>query len=316
MNRLGIWLLFLAAIALPLALRSTFYVDICTQVLIASIFAASYNILIGQARLISLGHAAAFGVGAYLVTIAVGRYGLPHLAAIAVALIGALLVAAALAAFALRTAGIAFMMTTLAVSQLLWGIAGQWVAGTGGENGLTGLRRPTLLALDLESPPVFYYVILVCAVVAHFYMWRFAISPLGALLRGARDQPTRLTALGHDVWLIRFIGLVYAGFWAAVAGVLYAYFHEFVSPQVLSVETSIEPLVMVILGGVSTVAGPILGAAIIVLMQQVVSSYVAAWPTLLGIAMIAILMFMPAGLASSLSRLWDRARFGRIAPRR
>jgi branched-chain amino acid transport system permease protein len=148
----------------------------------------------------------------------------------------------------------------------------------------------------------------------------FVRSPFGASLRGTRDQPRRMTALGFNVWAIRFLAFLFSGFWTAVAGLLFVYYNQFISPQVVALQTSAEVLLMVISGGTATLLGPIAGAAIVVIMKNVVSAYVERWNLVLGVIFVAIITFMPEGLVPGTVRLWrlgwqavrERARTPRL----
>jgi branched-chain amino acid transport system permease protein len=159
---------------------------------------------------------------------------------------------------------------------------------------------------DIRDARSFYYFTLVVFVIALFFIWRFSRSPFGASLMGARDQPRRMRMLGHNVWLIRWITFVMAGFWASVAGVLYVYYNLFLSPHAISLQQSAEILLMAILGGASTLTGPIVGAAIITLVKNVVSTYVERWNTLLGVIFVVVIMFMPYGLVPGCTQAWRR----------
>jgi branched-chain amino acid transport system permease protein len=142
--------------------------------------------------------------------------------------------------------------------------------------------------------------------VALFFIWRFSCSPFGASLKGARDQPRRMTMLGHNVWLIRWLTFVMAGFWGSVASLLFVYYNLFLSPHALGLQQSAEILLMAILGGASTLAGPIVGAAIVTLVKNVASTYVERWNTLLGAIFVIVIVFMPYGLVPGCRQLWQR----------
>ena len=148
----------------------------------------------------------------------------------------------------------------------------------------------------------------------------FVRSPFGASLRGTRDQARRMTALGYNVWLIRFLAFLFSGFWSGVAGLLFVYYNQFISPQVAALQSSAEVLLMVISGGTATLLGPIAGAAIVVIMKNVVSAYVVRWNLVLGVIFVAIISFMPEGLVPGSVRLWrlgwDAVRAHRAARRR
>jgi branched-chain amino acid transport system permease protein len=140
-------------------------------------------------------------------------------------------------------------------------------------------------------------------------------SPFGASLRGTRDQPRRMRALGFNVWLIRFVAFLFSGFWTAIAGLLFLYYNQFISPQVMALQTSAEALLMVISGGTATLAGPVVGAAIVVIMKNVVSAYIERWNMVLGIIFVLIISFMPEGLVPGTARIWRSAMGRRRAAR-
>lgn len=304
MNRAAAAGILLVLIVLPAVSPSHFYINIATEVVIAAILASSYNLLLGFGGILSLCHATFYGVGAYVLAISVVKFGWPGALAIPLALSASVGLSAVLSPLILRTGGLSLMMTTLAIGQLLWGVAVRWVGMTGGDSGLAGLTRPSLLGFDLNAPSNFFYLTLAVGCLAVWLIVSFIESPFGQCLRGVRDQPKRMEAFGHNVWAVRYLTIVYASFWAAVAGVLFAYQQRFVSPYSLGVDQQLAPLIMVILGGLGTYVGPILGALIVVLVERVLSSYVQIWPTILGLAFIATVMFAPAGLSKLISDRW------------
>jgi branched-chain amino acid transport system permease protein len=297
-----------ALVALPFVLGNAYYVNLASQVLIASVFAMSLNLLVGYGGMTSLGHAAYLGVAAYATGWLTLHLGLGPLAAGAAALALTTLMAGFYGVLALRASGLGFLMITLALGQILWGLAYRWVGVTGGDNGLSGLSRPQPFGIDLTGAPAFYYFTLAVFVVAFVLVAMFVRSPFGASLVGTRDQARRMRALGYNVWLVRWITFVLAGFWGAVAGVLYVYYNNFISPHALSLTQSAEVLLMVIAGGAATLSGPVVGAALVVIMKNVVSAYVERWTLLLGVVFVLIVMFLPDGLVPGLRRAWLRWR--------
>ena len=283
-------------------LAGEYYVNLTSQILIAAIFAASLNLLVGYAGLPSLGHAAFLGVSAYFSAWFYLKLGLAHWISAPAALLATTLMACLFGLIALRATGLGFLMLTLALSQVLWGTAYRWVSVTDGDNGLRGLTRPTPFGVNLDDAMAFYYFTLAITVVAIWLMAKFVDSPFGAALRGTRDQPRRMSALGHDVWLVRWITFVYAGFWGAVAGLLFVYYNKYIHPSSLSLITSAEAMLSVIAGGSGTLAGPILGAAIIVVLKNYVSSYIQYWNMLMGFVFLAIVIFMPQGIVPGVRR--------------
>jgi branched-chain amino acid transport system permease protein len=293
--------------ALPL-ISGDYYTNLATQILIAAIFALSLNLLVGYGGLTSLGHASFVGFAAYVTAWLTLRFQLNQ----AVVAIAAILATAALAALfgliSLRATGLGFLMITLALSQVLWGSAYRWVSVTQGDNGLSGLTRPHPLGLSLESAASFYWFTLCVSVVAVLLMGVFVSSAFGSCLRGTRDQARRMTALGHDVWMIRWITFIYAGFWGGVAGLLYVYYNKYIHPSALSLTNSAEGLLGVIAGGSGTMAGPIVGAALVVLLKNYASAYIERWNMLLGFVFVLIVLVMPEGIVPGLKRLLTRSR--------
>lgn len=290
---------------LPTAIGSDYYVNLASQILIASILAMSLNLLVGFGGLTSLGHAAYMGAAAYLTIYATAHAGFGHLAGLGIALGGTLLLAMLFGYLALRATGLGFLMITLALGQILWGLAFRWVGFTGGDNGLGGLKRPQPFGIDLTQATSFYHLVLIVFALAFLAIACFTRSPFGQSLAGTRDQPRRMRALGYNVSLIQWISFVYAGVWGGVAGLLYAYYHQFVSPQALHLTTSAETLLMVIAGGAGTLTGPVAGAALVLILKNVASVYVTRWVMLLGVVFVVIVLFMPEGLVPGVAR-WSR----------
>jgi branched-chain amino acid transport system permease protein len=296
----------LAALAVLLLafpfIAGEFYVNLASQIFIFAIFAASINLLLGYGGLATLGHASYLGVAAYTSALLGLKLGLGHWIAAPAALLGTTLMACLFGLVALRATGLGFLMLTLALSQVLWGTAYRWVALTDGDNGLRGLSRP----FHLDDAASFYYFALAATAASLWLMARFVGSPFGAALRGTRDQPRRMSALGHNVWLIRWITFVYAGFWGAVSGLLFVYYHKYIHPISLSLTNSAEGLLAVIAGGSGTLGGPVVGAAIVMLLKNYVSAYIERWNMLLGFVFVLIVVFMPEGVVPGVKRLWLR----------
>ena len=315
MRRVAIGAALVVLAAVPLWVGGSFYVNIVSQILIGAIFALSLNVLVGYAGLISLGHAGLFGVAAYGAAVMLNA-GFGHGAAIAAAIALTLCVTAGFAILALRTTGIGFMMITLALGQILWGLAYRWIGLTNGDNGLSASSRLAPFGLSLASADAFYYATLLVFLLAVLAMAVFTSSPFGASLKGTRDQARRMTALGYNVWLIRFLACLFSGFWSGVAGILFFYYNEFISPHALALSASAEVLLMVISGGAGTLLGPIAGAALVVIMKNVASAYIERWNFTLGLIFVVIVLFMPEGIVPGAARLlrhgWAKLRRGEI----
>lgn len=297
-----VFVLAMLLIFMPLMVSSDYYINLISQIMIAAILALSLNLLVGFGGLVSLGHAAYLGAGAYLTIYLTAHAGFGALSGALIALGSTVMLAMVFGFLALRASGLGFLMITLALGQILWGLAFRWVSITGGDNGLGGLVRPSPFGFDLSKPVFFFYFTLVIFVVAFIAMACFARSSFGQSLQGARDQPRRMKALGYNVGLIQWLSFVYAGFWGGVAGILYAYYNQYVSPQALQLVTSAEALLMVIAGGAGTLAGPVVGAALVLILKNVVSIYVSRWVMLLGAVFVLIVLFMPEGLVPGTAR--------------
>jgi branched-chain amino acid transport system permease protein len=304
MNRAA-WLGVLGVLLIGLPwVTGEFYINLTSQILIAAIFAASINLLLGYGGLPTLGHAAYVGVAAYVSAWLYLKLGFGHWLTAPIALVATTLMACVFGWVALRASGLGFLMLTLALSQVLWGTAYRWVSVTDGDNGLRGLTRPTPFGISLDGATEFYYFALAVTVASMWLMARFVDSPFGAALRGTRDQPRRMSALGHNVGIIRWLTFVYAGFWGAVSGLLFVYYHKYIHPVSLSLTNSAEGLLAVIAGGSGTLGGPIVGAAIVMLLKNYVSTYIERWNMLLGFVFVLIIVFMPDGLVPGLRRWW------------
>jgi branched-chain amino acid transport system permease protein len=297
-------LLVLATV--PLWAGGPYYVNISSQILLYAIFALGVNVLAGYAGLVSLGHAGLFGVAAYAGA-RIMNDGHGHVVVIAGALVLTLLAAAVFAVLALRGTGLGFVMITVALGQIVWGVAYRWISITNGDNGIAIRGRPSPLGLSLTSPSSFYWATLIVFLLAVTSMAVFVASPFGASLRGTRDQPRRMNALGYHVWMIRFLAFLFSGFWSGVAGLLYLYYNQFVSPQAVALTASAEALLMVIAGGTATLLGPIAGAALVVIVKNVASAHIERWNFVLGAIFVVIVVFMPEGLVPGTVRRWRRA---------
>ena len=310
-RRMAIGVALILLFTLPIWIGNAYYINISSQILLFAIFALALNVLVGYGGLVSLGHAGLFAVAGYTAGLML-EAGYGHLTADLAAIGMTLLISAVFAVLALRATGIGFLMITLALGQIVWGIAYRWASLTNGDNGVVVRTRPAPLGISLASPDKFYYATLVIFLLTVVTMAVFVRSPFGAALRGTRDQPRRMNALGYNVWVIRFLAFLFSGFWAGIAGILFVYYNQFISPQVAALTGSAEVLLMVISGGTATLLGPIAGAAIVVIMKNVVSAYIERWNLVLGLIFVVIISFMPEGLIPGSVRLfklgWQAAR--------
>lgn len=307
MNRLWVLLGIVFLAALPLV-SGEYFVNLGSQIFIAVIFASSLNLLVGYAGLTSLGHATYMGLSAYISAWLSIKMGLDHTITAPAALLLTTFIGMVFGWIALRATGLGFLMLTLALSQIVWGLGYRWVSVTNGDNGLSGLTRPHPFGIDLDISNNFYWFALVVTCACVYAISVLIRSPFGVSIRGTRDQARRMSALGYNVWAIRWTTFVIASFLGAVAGLLYVYFHKYIHPSVMAITVSAEALLCVIAGGSGTLVGPLLGALVVVMLKNYASAYVERWNMLLGLVFLFIVIFMPAGLVSAVD-VWKK-RFG------
>jgi branched-chain amino acid transport system permease protein len=299
-----------ASFLVPPFFAGDFYMNLASQILIAAIFALSLNLLVGFGGMTSLGHASYLGVAAYISALLTTRYGFGHGPAAVISLAGTTAMAAFFGVIALRATGLGFLMITLALSQVLWGLAYRVSNVTNGDNGIAGLTRPMPFGISIDSAVSFYWFALIVATFAFVMMKIFVSSAFGSTLKGVRDQSRRMAALGFNPWMIRWITFIYAGFWGGVSGLLYVYYNKYIHPTSLSTTSSAEALLGVIAGGSGTLGGPAVGAALVLLLKNYVSAYLERWNMLLGLVFLFIVLVMPTGIVPGFSRLMAGLRGG------
>ncbi|MGV3653702.1 MAG: branched-chain amino acid ABC transporter permease [Noviherbaspirillum sp.] len=297
-------------LAVPLIARGGFSVTVLAEIMIFAIAAMSLDLLLGYTGLASFGHAAFFGLGAYTAGLVGVHYSelLPVTLAAAMA-VGAL--AACGAAFlVIRAVGIYFVFLTLALTQMVYAIAFKWRSLTGGDDGFTGIPRSSLGPLDAyfdtSDNTVFYVITAIIFVLAYLAMKRITTSPFGSVLIGIRENRTRMAALGYNTRAYMVAAFSIAGAFGGLAGGLFAHLFQLVAPDQLHWQTSAILMVMVVLGGSGSLVGPIIGAAIIVLLQNVLSSYTERWPSIMAILFILVVMYARGGAWGFLTRLAGR----------
>ncbi len=293
----------LAALLLLPALGAEYTAVLVTDILVAALFAASLQFLLGTGGMASFGHAAYFGVGAYAAALAF-KAGAPMGLAILAAPAGALLAAAVFGWFCVRLSGVYLAMLTLAFAQIVWSIAFQWDAVTGGSNGIVGIWPPEALA---GRKPYYLFTLAVMAA-ALAALVRIARSPFGLSLRGARDSPLRAGALGIDVRATQWAGFALAGTFAGLAGGVYAFSKGSISPEVLSIPRSVDALVMVLLGGLNALFGPLVGAAAYTWLADALPRVTEYWRALLGTLVVVLVLLFPGGVGGVAGRLSRKGR--------
>ena len=312
---IAIGVIFAALIVAP-PYFSSFLLTLLTQTLIYAILAMSLDIILGYTGLSSLGHAAYLGLGAYSVGILTTRYGAGFWTTLVVGVVLATLVAAIFGLVALRASGVYFLMITLALGMVVWGLAHRWVSLTQGDNGISSVPRPQLgLPWSFANAVPFYYLALVGFVLALAFLRLVVTSPFGQTLEGIRESESRMRTLGYNVWLHKYIGFALAGGVGGFAGVLWAYYNGFVSPADVELATSVEILLMVALGGRGTLVGPALGAAVIVFLKNLVSVWTHRWLLILGSVYIGTIVYAPDGIVGTVRQWLQKTRREAVAPR-
>lgn len=288
-------LLIVAPLLLP-----TYPKILLTEILIFGLFAASIDLLAGMVGRTSLGHGAIFGTAAYVVAWCQLSAGMDVWLASALGVLGASVLALVFGVLAVRTAGVYFLLLTLALGMVVWGVAYRWVSVTGAESGLRGIARPDML---VDHNMFYWFVLLVVSVV--FGMMRFLVhSQFGLALRAIRESPQRMATLGYRVPYALTLVFLASGFAAGVAGVLGVFLNSFVSPTSVALTQSVKGLLMAILGGIGTLWGGFVGAAVMITLENVVSFYTERWATVLGALFVLTMLFAPGGIIG----LWSRGK--------
>ena len=307
-------LVFIAAACVPL-FGSRFYTYLATDIAILALFASSLNLLLGYTGLVSFGHAAYFGIGAYTCAILMKTYGVYFPVAFVVAGVSAGVFALAFGAFCVRSTRIYFAMLTLAFAQIVWAVCFKWNSVTGGEQGFSNVPYPDLdwmaaipLIGDWRSTDHFYLVVLALIALCFALLRRIVRSPFGRVLTAIRENPERAEFVGIDVRRYQLAAFVIAGAFAGWAGALFGLFNRGVFPDFAYWSKSAEVLIMTILGGMGHFWGPAVGAATLILLNHQITSYTTYWPFILGTILIVLLFVFPGGIVGALHAGFRRLR--------
>lgn len=299
----------LVLLVTPLFL-DTYGQGLMTRFLIFALFAMSFNIVFGYAGLMSLGHAAFFGAGGYTVALLKLHYDLNLFWISApLGILAATLIAALFGIIALRAAGIYFLLVTFALGQMLYSLAWnvKWL-NSKGMQGITGISLPDLGIPGFTLNTIlFYYLVLIFFLLSCVLLYRLVLSPFGLALKGIREGEPRMEAVGYNTWYLKYAAFVVSGAFAGLAGVLFAYYNFFVSPNHLGIATSFLPMVMTIMGGLGTFLGPVVGAAVFIFVENFASILTPQrWPLILGTLFVLTIMFAREGIGVYLWRLWTK----------
>src|SRR5215212_8907040 len=299
----------LAAVAIIVPTTGSFVILLVTRALAFSILVMSLDILLGYTGLASLGQAAYLAVGAYATAILATKY---HFGLgwdfWLVLLIGILLGAALAAIFgllAIRATGVYFLMITLALGQCVWGLAYRWNSLTGGDNGINLRERPKF-GIDLANEVTFFYVVFGFFAVSLLLMYTLVRSPFGRSLTGIRERELRMKILGYNTWLHKYIAFIIAGAFGGLSGVLWAHTAGIVSPVNVELPTSVDALLMAVLGGSGTLVGGVIGTFIVFGLREFLSTLVPWWQYVLGIVYVATILYLPTGLMGIPERVRQR----------
>ena len=293
---LSLWIGLLAFVLLPLFLPK-YATILVTQCLIYAIVAMSLDILIGYTGLAALGHSAFFAIGAYGTAILATKFHSSLGGAVFFSIAAAAAASAILGLLALRAVGIYFLIITLSLAMVVWGVVNRWVSVTGGDNGISGIPRQGLLWMGgVQDTIPFYYLILFSFCAAASLMFLLIRSPFGKTLIAIRDSESRMGVLGYNVWLHKYLAFIITGAFAGFAGSLYAYYNGFVNPNVADLAHCMKLVLMVSLGGAGTLIGAGLGAFLITLLENFIYIYTDRWVMVLALIYVLTAKYAPRGL--------------------
>jgi branched-chain amino acid transport system permease protein len=304
----------LAGIALVVPHTNSFVILLATRALAFSILVMSVDLLLGFTGLASLGQAAYLGIGAYLTAILATRYhiglGDDFWLVVALAMLGSAALAAFFGLFAMRASGVYFLMITLALGQCVWGLAYRWNSLTGGDNGINVSQRPRFFGIDFAHEVTFFYLVFALFTVSLLLLYALMRSPFGRSLVGIRERELRMKILGYNTWLHKYIAFVIAGAFGGLAGVLWVHTAGIVSTDVVVLTTSVDALLMAVLGGAGTLLGGVIGAAIVFFVREYLSTLVHWWQYVLGGIYVLVILYLPGGLMSIPQRVrqWRAVR--------
>src|ERR1044071_309099 len=300
----------MAVIAVCIPNTNSFVILLATRALAFAILVMSVDILLGYTGLASLGQAAYLGVGAYATAILATKY---HIGLgwdfWLVMLIGSLIGAALAAIFgllAIRASGVYFLMITLALGQCVWGLAYRWNSLTGGDNGINMRERPKFGGIDLANDITFFFLVFAIFCAALVLMYTLVRSPFGRSLAGIRERELRMQILGYNTWLHKYLAFIIAGAFGGLSGVLWAHTAGIVSPENVVLTTSVDALLMAVLGGAGTLVGGVIGAMIVFGLREYLSTLVPWWQYVLGAVYVLTILYLPTGLMGIPERIRQR----------
>ena len=293
---------------LPLLL-SQYLQSMMTKFFIFAIFAMSLDLIFGYVGLISMGHAAFFGIAGYTCGILIVRYGIESFwIAAPCGILMAGLLAAVFGIFAFRVSGIYFLLVTFSLGELLFSVATKWYSMTGGSYGLAGIPPPNLgFTWLVWNATSFYYFAFIALIICLFLLHRLIHSPFGHALQGIREHEARMECLGYDVWVYKYVAFIVSALFAGVAGVLFGHFNGLMAPMHLGIAISALAMLMVIIGSAGTLFGSIIGAGVIIFVEHYAGILTPErWPLIIGAVFIISVLYFRAGIGVYLSKIWER----------
>jgi branched-chain amino acid transport system permease protein len=290
------FIIMIVALCFAPFVLSLFHLNLLSEILIFAILALSLNVLVGFTGLVSLGHAAFFGVGAYTAGLVAQNLSSNIIVSVLMAILLSVFVAAIIGVFCLKVSGFYFLMLTLAFSQMIYSFIYQSTNLTGGSNGLSGIPRATLGGFEFSNAVYIFYLILLVFFVTYAALRIVVNSPFGQVLIGIRENETRVKSMGYNTSIYKYTAFLIAGGFGGMAGSLYTYFNGFIAPSDVYWTMSGAVLIMVLIGGAGTILGPVLGAALFVILETLISSYTNSWMMIVGSVFIIFVIFFPKGI--------------------
>jgi branched-chain amino acid transport system permease protein len=287
-----LWLVVVAILATMPFWASKMWIHLAIEIYIIALLSMSLNMILGRAGLPSLGHACFYAIGGYTFTMLLIKLSLPFVVCLICAPLMGAIFAVVIGYFSIRLSGLHFAILTLGFAQLVWAILHKWYTFTGGDDGITGIPLPAVL----QGTAPLYYLVFAILVVCLIFIRVIQNSPFGQTIVAIRENRDRVTFSGLKVWQHLLFNFVIAGFFAGIAGALYAIFNRAVFPDMGYWPTSAAVVLMCILGGVGVFIGPLVGAAIIMLLEHYISMYTYYWQMVLGCLIVALVMFVPSGI--------------------
>src|SRR5665213_2939193 len=304
-------ILALVAFAFIVPRSGSFVVLLATRAMAFAILAMSVDLLLGYTGMSSMGQAAYFGVGAYLTAVLATKFhfgmGWDFWIVVVLGILIGMALAALFGLFAIRAGGVYFLMITLALGQCVWGLAYRWNSLTGGDNGISVTARPSF-GLDLANERTFFFLVFGFFIVSLLLLYILVRSPFGRSLAGIRERELRMQILGYNTWLHKYIAFIIAGAFGGLAGVLWAHTNGLVSPETVVLTTSVDALLMVVLGGAGTLVGGAIGSAIVFGLREYLSTLVPWWQYALGGVYVLTIFYLPTGLMGIPARIRQAGR--------